>query len=79
MAVIIDKEMRRRLYQSRYPKGSVLRLTKPIDDPYTPKKIGDEFISSGIVDSELQLMGYWRSGGSMALRLEDDSYELVTK
>lgn len=54
----------------------MLRLTAPIEDPYTPKGVGDEFISSGVVDSEMQLSGHWKSGGSMSLRLEDDSYEI---
>ena len=74
MSYPIDKKA---IYSARYPKGSILRLTAPIEDPYTPKQVGDKFISSGVVDSEFQLLGRWLSGGSMSLRLEDDSYELV--
>lgn len=76
MSIPIDKEAKQKLYTARYPKGTVLRLTAPIEDPYTPKSVGDEFISSGVVDSEMQLSGHWKSGGSMSLRLEDDSYEI---
>lgn len=65
------------IYELMYPRGTKLRLTKPIQDPYTPKQVGDIFTSSGVVDDEFQLSGSWESGGSMSLRLTDDSFEVV--
>ena len=37
MSYPLDKKV---VYMARYPKGSVLELTDPIDDPYSPKPVG---------------------------------------
>ncbi len=37
MSYPLDKKA---VYMARYPKGSVLELTAPIDDPYSPKPVG---------------------------------------
>jgi hypothetical protein len=74
---MMNKEDKIKYYQAKYPKGSKLILTQDLPDPYTPKLKGDVFTSKGVVDSELQLLGSWRSGGSISLRLEDDHYKLL--
>ena len=73
MGFPIDKKA---VYSARYPKGTKLRLTEDIDDPYTPKKVGDIFIVDTI-DDALQIHGKWVSGGSMALIIERDKFEIV--
>lgn len=52
--------------RKKYPRGTRLRLTADIDDPYTPKKAGDIFTVS-VVDDAGQIHGSFASGGSMAL------------
>jgi len=64
------------LYRLRYPKGSRLRLTADLDDPYTPKKAGDVFTVS-FVDDAGQIHGSFASGGSIALIPEKDSFEVI--
>lgn len=70
----IDKKV---VYEARYPAGTVIELTADIDDPYTPKKVGDRFRVSGI-DDALQLHGSWLNGGSMAVDIEHDSFRVVS-
>lgn len=69
--------MKKADYEVMYPKGTKLRLTKRIADPYTPKETGDIFISSGVVDDMMQLSGHWENGGSMSLLLLEDLFEKV--
>lgn len=71
----IDKK---KLLEMRYPSGTVLELTSPIDDPYTPKQVGDKFVVSGIDDS-LQIHGHWLNGGSMALVFGVDEFRIVNE
>ena len=59
----------------RYPHGTRLRLTADIEDPYTPKKVGDIF-TVDYVDDIGQIHGRWASGGSIALIPEKDSFEI---
>ena len=73
----MEKVLKKEYCRARYPKGTLLRLSKPINDPYTPKKVGDIFVSSGVIDDMLQLHGHWLSGGSMALSIEDDEFEII--
>lgn len=73
MGIPIDKVA---VYRARWPHGTKLRLTADIDDPYTPKKVGDIF-TVDFVDDVGQLHGKWKSGGSMALIPERDSFEIV--
>lgn len=73
MSIPIDKKA---YYSMRYPKGSKLRLTEPIDDPYSPKEVGDIFTVS-YIDDALQIHGSWVSGGSIALIIGKDSFEVI--
>ena len=62
--------------QQKYPKGTKLKLTAPINDKYTPKNIGDIFTVS-YTDDYMQLHGSWTGGGSMAIIVGQDSFEVV--
>lgn len=65
-------------YRMRYPQGTFLRITKPIDDPYTPKEVGDIFKVDHI-DDKLQIHGSWKNGGSMAIIIGVDEFEVYTE
>lgn len=62
--------------ERKYPKGVKLRLTEPIEDDYTPKKVGDIFVVD-YADDNNQLHGHWKSGGSMALIVGYDKFEVI--
>lgn len=62
--------------EEKYPKGTKLRLTAPINDTYTPKDIGDIFTVS-YADDNMQLHGSWSGGGSMAIIVGKDKFEIV--
>lgn len=32
---------KKEVYSARYHKGTIIELTEPIDDPYSPKPIGE--------------------------------------
>lgn len=75
MAIPIDKKS---YYSMRYPQGSKLRLTSPIDDPFTPKQVGDIFTVS-YIDDACQIHGTWASGGSMSIIIGKDEFEIVVE
>lgn len=62
--------------ERKYPRGTKLRLTKPIEDPYTPKQAGDIFVVD-YADGQNQLHGHWENGGSMALIVGYDEFEII--
>lgn len=65
------------IYRARYPKGTILRLTAPVEDLFTPKSTGELFQVS-CVDDEAQIHGRWlESGGSMALVIGVDCFVVV--
>ena len=66
------------LARQKYPKDTFLRLTAPIEDKYTPKEIGDIFKVSHI-DDKMQIHGSWLNGGSMAIIIGEDEFEIVTE
>ena len=65
------------LDKSKYPKGTKLRLTAPIRDRYTPKSAGD-ILTVDYVDDAGQIHGSWSSGGSMAIIIGVDKFEVIT-
>ena len=75
--VPIDKQA---VYSARYPKGTVIELTAPIKDPYTPKPVGARF-KVDYVDSALQLQGHWLppERGSIAVVIEKDSFRIINE
>ena len=73
MGIPIDKVA---VYRARWQHGTKLRLKADIDDPFTPKKAGDIF-TVDYVDDVGHLHGKWKSGGSLALIPERDSFEIV--
>lgn len=62
--------------RKRYPKGTCLRLKKPLDDPFTPKSTGDVMVVD-YIDDMGQIHGRWKSGGSIALLFGVDDFETV--
>lgn len=62
-------------YREIYKPGTVIRLTAPINDKYTPKPVGARF-KVDFVDDECQLHGSWLypECGSMAVIIEEDSF-----
>ena len=63
------------VYREKWPHETKLRLTADIAEPYTPKKAGDIF-TVDFVDDMAQLHGSWKSGGSIALIPERDSFQI---
>lgn len=63
-------------YEALYPTGTKLKLTAPIEDPYTPKEAGD-ILTVSHIDDRLQIHGHWQSGGSIAIIIGVDSFEII--
>ena len=76
MSYPLDKKA---VYMARYPKGSVLELTAPIDDPYSPKPVGSR-MRVEYIDDALQIHGECLApaSGSIAVIIEQDSFKIVT-
>lgn len=73
MAVPISKTD---YYRMRYPSGTKVRLTAPIEDEYSPKAAGD-ILTVDYIDDMNQMHGSWQSGGSIALIIGVDKFEVV--
>lgn len=71
----IDKKA---VYSARYPKGTIIELTEPINDKYSPKPVGSRF-KVDYIDDALQLHGVWLSpqSGSIAIIIEQDKFKVV--
>ncbi len=57
-------------------KGAKIKLIKDLEDPYTPKRAGD-IMTVNYVDDAGQIHGHWESGGSLALIIGVDEFEVV--
>lgn len=77
MGIKIDKKA---VYGMRYPAGTIVELTEPINDKYTPKPAGARFKVDGI-DDALQLHGHWLppESGSMAILVEEDHFKIYVE
>lgn len=75
MGVPINKT---ELYRMRYPKGTIIELTAPIEDPYTPKPVGSRF-EVACVDDVNQLQGHWLApaSGSIAVIIGVDQFRVI--
>ena len=75
MSYPIDKKA---IYSARYSHGTIIELTEPIQDPYSPKPVGSRF-KIDYVDDALQLQGVWLSpqSGSIAVIIEKDKFKIV--
>lgn len=75
MAQPIDKKA---YYSMRYPHGTVVELTAPIEDTYSPKPVGARF-RVDFIDDMLQLHGRWLppESGSIAIAIEHDKFKTV--
>ena len=76
MSYPIDKKA---VYSARYPHGTIIELTEPIQDPYAPKPAGSRF-KVDCVDDALQLQGVWLppASGSIAIIIEQDKFKVIT-
>ena len=63
-------------YRMSYPHGTKLRLTEPIKDKFTPKEAGDIF-TVDFIDDAGQIHGSWANGGSIAVIIGKDKFEVV--
>ena len=70
---------KKEVYSARYPKGTIVVLTEPIDDKYSPKPAGSRF-KVEYVDDALQLQGSWLppASGSIAIIIEQDKFIVIT-
>ena len=70
---------KKEVYCARYPKGTIVELTEPIDDKYSPKTVGSRF-KVDYVDDALQLQGHWLppASGSIAIIIEQDKFKVIT-
>lgn len=61
-----------------YPEGTIIELTSPIDDPYSPKPTGARFRIS-FVDDMGQLQGSWLppEKGSLAVIPGEDHFKVL--
>lgn len=76
MSQPIDKKM---LYSMRYPKGTVIELTEPIEDSYGGGKPAGSRFRVDYVDDMSQLHGVWLppQSGSIAVLIEHDKFKIV--
>ncbi|MCI8373801.1 MAG: DUF4314 domain-containing protein [Lachnospiraceae bacterium] len=65
-------------YRRKYPKGTVVELTAPIREAYSPKPAGAKF-KVDYVDDMAQLQGTWLAPqtGSIAIIIGEDSFKVV--
>lgn len=70
---------KKEVYSARYPKGTIVELTEPIDDKYSPKTVGSRFKVDYVGDA-LQLQGHWLppASGSIAIIIEQDKFKVIT-
>ena len=75
MGVPINKT---ELYRMRYPKGTVIELTAPMEDPYAPKPVGSRF-EVEYVDDANQLQGHWLAParGSIAVIIGVEQFRVM--
>lgn len=76
MSMKIDKKA---VYEARYPHGTIIELTEPIEDPYGgAKPVGSRF-KVDFIDDNLQLHGSWLppQSGSLAVLVEHDKFKIV--
>lgn len=76
MPVPIDKKA---YYMMRFQKGTIIELTEPIYDQYSPKPKGAKF-EVDYVDDALQLHGHWLApeSGSLAVIIEKDRFKVIS-
>lgn len=70
--------MTRKELNRMYPRGTVLELVEPINDPYSPKPAGSRFKVS-FADDFGQLHGRWLApqSGSIAICPDIDVFKIV--
>ena len=70
---------KKEIYSARYPQGTIIELTAPLEDPYGGSKpVGSRF-KVDFVDDALNLHGSWLppQKGSLSVIIEHDSFKVV--
>lgn len=77
MSQPIDKKA---LYSMRYPKGTIIELTEPMEDRYGGGKPAGSRFRVDYVDDALQLHGVWLppQSGSLAVIIEHDKFKVIS-
>ena len=62
----------------KYKKGTIVQLTAPISDPYSPKTAGSKFRVS-YIDDGFNIHGSWLppASGTLCLILGVDNFDIV--
>lgn len=67
------------LCEARYPHGTIIELTEPLEDPYgSSKPVGSRF-KVDFIDDSLQAHGSWLppQSGSLAVLVEHDKFKIA--
>lgn len=64
--------------RKKYPRGTILELTKDMEDPYSPKTVGAKF-SVHYIDDGGNIHGVWLppASGTLCLILGVDNFVIV--
>ena len=64
--------------RKKYPRGTILELTKDMEDPYSPKTAGSKFRVDYIDDGN-NIHGSWLppASGTLCLILGVDNFDIV--
>ena len=70
-------KMNKEYYESLYPSGTILELTEPMKDPYSPKPVGSKFKVS-FIDDALGIHGSWLPPcrGSICIIIGVDQFKI---
>ena len=70
---------KKELYSMRYPHGTIIELTAPIDDPYSSSKPKGARFEVDFIDDALQLHGRWLppQSGSVAVIIGYDHFRIA--
>ena len=76
MSIPISKK---EMYEARYPSGTIIELTAPIEDKFSPKPVGARF-KVDFIDDQYQIHGVWLppEKGSIAVIIEHDQFKIVS-
>ena len=78
MSIKLGRNEKKQYYAARYPSGTIVELTEPIEDKYSPKPVGARF-KVECIDDALQLHGVWLppQSGSISIIIEKDKFKIV--
>ena len=70
--------MERKMKRTSIKRGTIIELTAPIEDPYSPKPVGARLQVSGIDDAN-QIHGHWLppETGCLAVIIGVDEFKII--